>query len=349
MKLAAISTQSVNQALRYQLMRVQAEMAERNQETVSGRLFDPGKTLGARSANTVSLTREIDRLGSLLDSNALAGNRLAASQDALSQLNDVGQSLLAALTSATSGTVSNEIVRAEGTRALGALTSVMNTNLNGEYLFAGINTDVKPFDDYTAPGSPAKAAFDAAFVGHFGFAQSDPAAAGISAADMQVFLDTVVEPQFLGAGWQGTWSSATDERIVSRIALNETAETSISANTAGTRKLAMAAVAVADLLQGPLNAGARDVLYARATQLVGEGLADLADTQGAAGVVQNRITDASARIDMQIDLFERSVNDLEGVDPFAASARVSELQTQLELSYTLTARLQQLSLMRFLS
>ena len=39
---------------------------------------------------------------------------------------------------------------------------------------------------------------------------------------MDNFLTTVVEPQFLGAGWQGNWSNATDEGITSRIALNET-------------------------------------------------------------------------------------------------------------------------------
>ena len=72
------------------------------------------------------------------------------------------------------------------------------------------------------PGSPNKAAFDAGFLSFFGFTKNAPAAANITAAQMDNFLTTVVEPQFLGAGWQGTWSNATDEGITSRIALNET-------------------------------------------------------------------------------------------------------------------------------
>ncbi len=74
------------------------------------------------------------------------------------------------------------------------LTSTLNSSFNGEQLFAGVNTDVKPIADYNAVGSPAKAAFDTAFQTYFGFPQSDPAAANISKPDMTNFLKTVVEP-----------------------------------------------------------------------------------------------------------------------------------------------------------
>ena len=83
-----------------------------------------------------------------------------------------------------------------------------------------------------AAGSPAKAAFDTAFQTYFGFPQIDPAAANISKPDMTNFLNTEVEPQFLGAGWQTNWSNATDQTIVSRITLTETTNTSVSANQA---------------------------------------------------------------------------------------------------------------------
>jgi flagellar hook-associated protein 3 FlgL len=43
------------------------------------------------------------------------------------------------------------------------------------------------------------------------------------------------------------------------------------------------------------------------------------------------------------------LNNLEGVDPYEASTRVSGLMAQIELSYSLTARLQQMSLLKFLS
>ena len=104
-----------------------------------------------------------------------------------------------------------------------------------------------------AAGSPNKAAFDAGFLSFFGFTKNDPAAANITAAQMDNFMTTVVEPQFLGAGWQGTWSNATDEGITSRIALNETVQTSVSANEDGMRKLAMAAATVTDMFDSNVS------------------------------------------------------------------------------------------------
>ena len=46
-----------------------------------------------------------------------------------------------------------------------------NTSFSGEYLFAGINSDVIPFNDYLqeTPPSAAKTTFDNAFFAHFGF------------------------------------------------------------------------------------------------------------------------------------------------------------------------------------
>ena len=60
------------------------------------------------------------------------------------------------------------------------------------------------------------------------------------------------------------------------------------------------------------------------------------------------LRDISERIKLQVDLFTNNIRDLEGVDPYEASTRISSLMTQIETSYTLTARIQQLSLVRYL-
>ena len=84
---------------------------------------------------------------------------------------------------------------------------------------------------------------------YFGFTQTDPAAANITATQMDDFITNDVVPQFLGAGWQGNWSNATDQRIVSRIALERNHARPRSApTTTGIRKLAMAAAMVTSLL-----------------------------------------------------------------------------------------------------
>ncbi|WP_025029083.1 flagellar hook-associated family protein [Nitratireductor aquibiodomus] len=348
MKTSFISSLAMSQTLRYQTMRMQAELAESLKESQTGRHSDVGIALGAHAGRNLSMNRNIDRLNGLIDANAIAANRLSATQNAMTQLGDMGQSLLASLTAAKSDIDQVSVSRGEAERVLKTMTGILNSNLNGEYLFAGINTDVKPVADFHDPASPAKAAFDAAFVAKFGFTQNDPAAANISAVDMDDFLTNYVESQFIGPGWETNWSSASNQKITSRITLNETAETSLTANETGIRKLAMVAATISDLLSGPLGEEARNVLYDRSLTLVGEAIADIAGAQAEAGIVENRVSDASARISSQVDLFKTLIKDSEGIDPYEAATRVNDLRAQLDASYALTARLQQLSLLNYL-
>lgn len=349
MKSTFVSTSSISQAMRYSILRQQAELTKAQKEVSTGRVADVGLALGARTGQSVSLSRELDRLKGIVDTNGLVSARLSSTQNALSQVNSTAQTFLAALTTAASGDASPSLTLANAKDALQTLTSILNTSYNGEHLFAGINTDVQPVNDYLATGSPAKAAFDASFLSFFGFSQNDPAAQNITATQMDNFLTTAVQPQFLGAGWQGTWSNATDQGITARIALNETTETSVSANDQGIRKLAMAAATVTDLFNSNISDTARKQLLTRAVSMVGEAIANVANLSSRAGIMENRVKNATDRLNLQSDLFEKNITALEGVDPYKASTRVSTLMGQIETSYALTSRIQQLSLVRFLT
>ncbi len=347
MKATFVSSAAISQALRYSTMRTQSALVDAQKEAATGKLADTGLALGARTAQAVTFTRDLDRLNGIVDSNALVSSRLASTQAALTQMAGTAQNFLSTLTASASGDASSSVTQASAKATLEALAAIVNTSLNGEHLFAGINTDVKPLNGFTA-ASPAKTAFDAAFLTHFGFAQTDPAAANISAPAMDAFLTAAVEPQFLGSGWQANWSNASDQRIVSRIALNETTDTSVSANNDGLRKLTMAAAAIADLFSSNLSVAGKQQLVSRAVALVGQAIGDISTLQSQTGITQKRVTDASERIEMQATLFERHIIEMEGVDPYEASTRVADLLSHIETSYALTARIQQLSLLRFL-
>jgi len=349
MKATGVSSAALTNAMRYQQMRMQTDLVNATKESQTGKVADVGLALGGRTTQAVTFQRDLDRLNGIIDSNSLVAARLTSTQDSLGQLSDVAQNFLSALTSAVSGDASSSITQTAGSTALQQMTSILNTSVNGEYLFAGTNTDVKPVSDFTAAGSPAKAAFDAAFTSYFGFPQTDPAAQNITSAQMDDFITTKVEPQFLGAGWQANWSSATDQQITSRIALNETTQTSVSANEQGIRKLAMAAAMVSTLFTGNISKAGQSTIVSRAQKLVGEAIGGIVQVQSEAGLAQKRVSDASDRMKTQVDLFEKHIIDLEGVDPAAAATRVADLTQHIETSFALTARLQQLSLLKYLT
>lgn len=343
MKVSFVSSQAISQAMRYQMQRMQVDLVKANKEVVSLRVDDVGVALGARTGMSVSLHREVERLKGLKDSNQLAAARLEATQLSLQDLTKAANSLLSDFATAASGASSTGIARQQADTALSTMTSILNGNHNGQHLFAGINTDVTPLSDFADPASPNRLALENAFA-TYPFA--DPA--NITAAEMSAFL-TSVEDQFLGAGWNTLWSTATDQQITSRITLTETAQTSVSANIGGVRKLAMAAALVSVVVTDSLSKEAREVTLTRSIELLGETITDLANQQGYTGLVEQRIDKANERMSMQIDLFGKTINDLEGVDPYEASTRVTGLLAQIEVSYSLTARLQQMSLLKFLS
>ena len=66
------------------------------------------------------------------------------------------------------------------------------------------------------------------------------------------------------------------------------------------------------------------------------------------GVSENRITKASTALESQLRIITLHLGDVEGVDAYEASTRMKSLLTQVETSYTLTARIQQMSLMNYL-
>ena len=352
MKTTFVSSSAVSNALRYSLLRQQAALTKAQKESTTGFVADTGLALGARTAQSVALNRDLKRLDGIVDSNALVSLRLSATQKGLNQIGAAAQSFLSSLTSSTSSGSDYALTQKSARGTLDTLTSVLNTSLNGEYLFAGTNTDVKPFNDFK-PGSDSKLAFDAAFSGYFNFSQNDPAAQDITAAQMNDFMTTVVEPMFLGSGWQtqppgGTWSNATDQGITSRITLNDTTETSVSANHKGIRKVALAAAVVSDLLDSNVGSAARGALVNRAVATIGMAISDIGQLEAQTGIIEQRVTNATDRIKMQIDVFQRHILDTETVDPYEAATRVTDLLSMIERSYAITARMQQLSLMNYL-
>ena len=158
-----------------------------------------------------------------------------------------------------------------------------------------------------------------------------------------------MKPTVLGDGWGQNWSNASDEGIVGRIGLNETAQTSVSGNDRGARKLAFAAAIVSELGGSKLGAGGRSALLSRAVSLAGEATGDIAALQAETGFLQARVSDATDRVKAQGDLISSRIQALESVDPYEASMRVSDLLQQIQTSYALTARIQQLSLAQYLT
>lgn len=348
MKTTFTSTSAMAEATRLTMMKLQSQLTDAQKEVSTGRYTDVGATLGSRTGQTVSLRQEQTRLQAMMDSNSFASTRMDATQSTLKSISQDAQSFLNQLVAAPNGNVQN-VLQGEAKSTLSALIGSLNTQVDGAYLFAGINADVKPIAEYdqTPPAANQQGVADA-FSSAFGFSQSDPQVANISADDMQTFLGSSFADMFAAPAWKSTWSSASDQNVRSRISTSELIDTSANANDEAIRKLASAYTMVADLGTTNLNQGAFQKVVDKATQLTAEAIRGLTTVQANLGNAQQRVTNANSRMTIQSDIMTKHISALEGVDPYEASSRLSALMTQVETAYAMTARIEKLTLLNYL-
>jgi flagellar hook-associated protein 3 FlgL len=348
MKTTFTSTSAIAAATRLTMAKLQSQLVDAQKEVSTGRFADVGATLGSKTGQSVSLRQEQARLQGMIDSNGSVATRLDASQTALKSISDNAQSFLNQLVSSRTGNVQHSL-ESEAKNGLKGLIGSLNAQINGAYLLAGINADVKPIAEYDQTPAPAnKQAVDDAFVATFGFSQSDPQVANISSDDMQSFLDTSFADLFKDPAWKSTWSQASDQNVRSRISNSELIDTSTTANSDPVRKLVSAYTMVSQLGTANLNQGAYQKLVDQATRLTSEAIQGLTTIQADLGSAQQSVTDANSRMTVQRDIITNHVGALEGVDPYEASSRLSALMTQIETAYAMTGRIQKLSLLNYL-
>jgi flagellar hook-associated protein 3 FlgL len=344
---AFISTNSLTSTLRLSAMKGQVALSKASKEATTGREADVGLSLGALSGRDVVLRAEITNLEKITDTNELVAGRLDTTQGAMSSLTKTAQDFVTQLLAARGTETGASVMLPSAQANLSDLVGTLNQTLDGQYIFAGINTAVKPVNDYT-PTSASKAAVDAAFVAQFGMTQSNPGVNTISGPAMQTFLDTTFANLFASPAWNTTWSSASDQTIRSRISPTETVESSVSANEDGMRKLAQAYVMVQDLGTTNMNQTAFQAVVDTAVKLASAAISELTLVQGKLGNSQQRTTDATTKLASQKDLLTSQVDAMEKVDPTEASVRVTTLQNQIETSMALISRIQKLSILNYI-
>ncbi len=342
-----ISSNSIATTLRISASKSQVAIAKGVKEATTGRHDDIGKELGALTGRNVTLRAELLDIDKLVDTNSLVGARLEVAQERLSQTIEMAQSfqkdLLAARNSANGG----GIISQPAASNLGSLLATLNVSMDGQFLFAGINTSVQPMTPYEN-GSASKTAIDAAFTAAFGFPPGSPGAENILPGAMETFLDNAFAVEFADPAWGTNWSSASDQVMRSRISTTQTIDSSASANDVAFRKLAMAYTMLSGLGVDKMNQSTFQAVTDKALLLVAGAVADLASVGARLGTAQEQTTNATSRLKVQSDIVTKQVNAMESVDPEEASVRVTSLRNQLEMSHALSAQIQKLSILNYL-
>lgn len=349
MKTTFVSTQAINNAINKSVRSTQQLLIDAQVEVSTGRHADVGRALGYRTGQTVSLRIESSRLTAITETNGVVSTRLETAQGALTGIVATAQEFLGQLFGARDSVSGASVLQRVAQNGLSSLGDLLNSAIDGEFVFAGVNVDVKPVTDYYDDPPPAsRQSIEAAFIAEFGFSQSDPQVANITSTAMQTFLDGNFAAEFDPASWSADWTTASQEPVRSRISNRELIDSSVTANEQAFRKLAKAFTMLADLGTENLNDSAFETIIDKAAGVVTEAISELSQLQGRLGSAQERIASANERMSLSQDILKKQISDFETVDPYEAVTRVNTLLTQLESSYAVTARIQGLSLLNYL-
>jgi len=344
-----VSTPSLAMSLVLPVQHAQAALVTATTEESTGQYADLGLKLGDRSGYELSLKEQVGLLQTLTAANGVVSTNMAAAQAALSAINASTQTTMQNLAAWTPIGNSGASLQTMGASALQSLIASANATSGTGYVFGGINSSVPPLADYfsTQP-SAAKTAVDQAFQTAFGVLPTDPAAATISASDMQSFLSGPFAALFTGASWTSDWSSASDANVSAAIAPGRSATVSTNVNQPAFQGLAQAYTMLAEFGGSQLSPAAQQAVASQAGSLIATAQASLTNTQAALGATQGAVADANSAMNSQLTIFQQQVNALDSVDPAATAARINSLTTQIQAAYELTARLQQLNLAQYL-
>ena len=345
MKTNAISTQSLWNSPRTGVSRMQSEIAIANKELVTGRYADVALTLGSRTGTAFGLRQQVAELTALRSGNDTTSLRLTSTQAILQQIQAGADATLKTIAGVPSET-RTAAIRDAALSQLETMTAALNTTAGGQSIFGGLNTLETAVETY---GGTAKSGVDAAFTTAFG-PRGGAGLATVTVAQMDAFLAPggPFAGLFDASNWAADWSNASDTTIDSRISLTETVETSASANASPIRDFAQAYVMASDLDLSSFSADVQAAVSDRIAGLLGSASKGLVTMQADLGRSQAMITEANTRMEAQRNLLTAQIGGMESIDTAEAKTRIDQLTTQVQISYSLTTELRQLSLVAYL-
>ncbi|SHJ00027.1 flagellin [Wenxinia saemankumensis] len=324
-----LATRSQNVMLKERLYRLTNELS-------TGQVSDLSRHLGRDTSRLAELDRSLSLSGAHRRSALSAGGMLATMQQALDGLQDLQSDLANQTSGIPLGGTTADVANA-GTAArdgFSRIVQVLNTSYGGTTLFAGIATDGRA----VAASETMLAALQAA-------ASGVTDAAGLQAA-VDAWFDTP------GGGFEvaGYVGDSGPGRITRPIDAGESVAIEARADDPAFRDV-MKAVALVALAADPtlgLDLSARKDAMGAASQRLYSTPSGILAIQSALGLAENRVEDAVVRHGGRAVTLGILRNEMVGADPYETASQLQEVETLLQTHYTVTARLSNLSLAKYL-
>lgn len=342
------STLQANTDNRRQIADLTARVDIAGHEVATGLKADRFEALGSRAEGAMITRSWMARLEGFTQTNATLHRRLDIASQSLGQMRESLQGVLElAAPNLGSQTATGAQLQAAAQVALEELVGQANRHFEGVALFGGTANPaavVQPFD--TVHPDSGRSPRDAvlAVIG-----------AGPTDADDAGRLSNALKETFepgAGNAYESTFYNGTPRAggtLTARIDEGETLDYGVQADdpafTAAIRGLSMlAAVDVDDFA----DVGAQQAWTEQAFAAMEEGRSGLLAAETRMGAQRSQLERVMSGQSDRLDLLEQKITEAEGVDPYEAATRFTQLQTQLEASFAVTSRLSKLTFLNYM-
>ncbi|WP_062113455.1 flagellar hook-associated family protein [Aureimonas sp. AU40] len=352
----SISSLTLSNFSRTTIQRVQTQLADAQTEFNTGRHADVGRTLGYVTGNTITYRAQESSLQNMVDTNKLVASRFTLMDNALTSIRNNGDDYSKALINGTAtGTGVGSLIQT-ATQGLQSVLGSANLSSGGQYLFSGTRSEVQPvLSDTTAittlNGNLKTKFLTALGISDVSLAKSDDVKAYFSDAGLTQTVGGVSTTYKFSTDFDAEWATIANtggDVSTAQISKSETIETSISASSAPFKNTVAAYAMIGALGIDQMGSDARQALTTAAQSKLTQGRDGIVKLQADIGVRQNRVAAANDLLTKQQDVVVAAYGRLENVDQTEAGLLINQLKTQLDATFAVTGKLQNLSILNYL-
>ncbi len=301
------------------------QLKNTSQEAVTGRRADLTQHLSGRIGSAMLSQKALNDVASQAGLLQLRESRLDIAQQGLTRVATSVSGLSARMQSSIGAGNDQEqaAVASDAGIALDSVLSALNVRHGERYVFSGDATSTTPF-----------AGSEQLLADIRGIAST-----ATDAADFEAQIDTYFNSPT--GGWQqgifGGTASTSDPDGVTAV------DPAITQLVSG-----LAVMAISEKGGSLPNGDARTAILDAASIRLASGETSVTNLRADLGVKQKRISDEQASLAIEKTVLTEAFNQMAGRDQYEAASELQQLESNLEASYLLTARLANLSLLNFL-
>ena len=346
-----ISTLSRHLRTQATMQRTRAELDKANKEVATGTHADYFGGLGTQASRGIALRTSLARTSFYKESAGIASVQLDGQQQSLGIVKDVAIEVRGRLLSVQNGAddTSPAIISDGAKNSLEQVRAALNLALGGRFVFSGPAVDTPPVADSGVASDPTTPA------GVLAALKAGPPARNLAdPADMKAFLDDVdqvfsdsyaANPAY---NFSVFYKGSTTGTMTTRIDDGSEVSLDVRASDPALRDVLKSLFVLEAVPASETSIKSYRLLAEELTTTLSGGIYGSTNLSGVVGYREQLVNETLDRHAQTEKLVNNTLSDLESVDDYKAATRLTSLQQQMEMTYVLTSRLNQLSLVNYL-